>query len=726
MIACASHLLNAMANVNCRDKRGRTPLMEVCGNSSVTADMIQLLLNNSADVKAQDRKKAAALLFLAENTALCSDALKVLLAHRANVKAVDSDGRSALSKLCRNPAASLSMLRELLQRRARVNQTDKLGTSALHSACKNIALSSGVIQELLHHRANIKQVDKAGCSPFHTVCENPSVSSSLIQELIQQRAHVNLANKKKQSALHLLCFNTSFPGIAPLLEARAEVNVSSGHGWAPLHYLSLAAGKSGRHEGASCLHKLLEKRADASALVTLPEPHSCVDIFLRSKFEREFAQIRAGGDAAQALAMDLLTKKHLCDNFTDQILTPLLTAQAQRLQDDALEVKAKWFYGVLQSLHKQKFTFVSDARLTIDRVTIMESMCRQMSNISPTLPDDRVTFRDESGTGPGLLRDLLSAFAHEFSNENYNLFTCTNTDPPRLALSSRPCFNADRSSYFEMVGRMIGMALLKEQRLPVRFSLPLVKQLLGKKLCLEDLGELDRDLYSRLMHLRTLSAQEIDDLDLDFTVDEYYFGKRRKVDLMLSGERIRVTAGNLDVYLGLYAQHRLKSDDATLESLLSGLFQFCPPCLLAAAEECFEVSEFDCLISGPQQVDIDDWQANTNYSGHCSAEDQTVAWFWEVVRSISTEEQKLLLRFATGQMSSPIGGFKMMKSGDEPMPFTIVLKEAPDSKNAKSFFPTASTCFNQLQLPRYSCRDDLRRYLCLVIHGAMMCFEEQH
>lgn len=270
------------------------------------------------------------------------------------------------------------------------------------------------------------------------------------------------------------------------------------------------------------------------------------------------------------------------------------------------------------------------------------------------------------------------------------------------------------------------MALLKEQRFPVRFSLPLVKQLLGQKLCLEDLGELDRDLYSRLMHLRTLGAQEIDDLDLDFTVDEYNFGKRRKVDLMLSGDRIRVTAGNLDVYLGLYAQHRLKSDDATLESLLSGLLQFCPPCLLAAVGECFEVSEFDCLISGPQQVDIDDWQANTTYSGQCSAEDQIVMWFWEVVRSISTEEQKLLLRFATGQMSSPIGGFKMMKSGDEPMPFTIVLKEAPDTKIAKSCFPTAATCFNQLQLPRYSCRDDLKRYLCLVIHGAMMSFEEQH
>lgn len=725
MTACASQLLSARANVNCRDKRGRTPLIEVCGNSSVTADMIQTLLSNHADVKARDRKKVSALHVLAENPALCLDALKLLLEERADVKTADSDGRSVLHNVCRNQAASPSMLRVLLQRHAKVNQPDKVGTSALHSACQAIPLSTGVIQELLRRRANVKHVNKAGCSALHAICENASASSALIHELVQQKAHVNLANKKKQSALHLLCSNMSFPGVAPLLEARAEVNMLSSIGWAPLHYLSLSVGRSGRHEGASCLQNLLEKRADAS-LVVLPESRCCVDIFLRSKFEREFAQIRAGGEAAQALAMDLLSKKHLCDNFTDQFLRPLLMAKARDLRGSCLETKAKWFYEVLQSLHRQKFTFVSDARLSVDRVTIMESMCRQMSNISPTLPDDSVTFKGENGVGPGLLRDLFSAFAREFSNENYNLFTCTDTDPPRLALSLRPCFNADRSSYFEMVGRMIGMALLREQRFPVWFSLPLVKQLLGQKLCLEDLGELDRDLYSRLMHLRTLSPQEIEDLDLDFTVDDYHFGKRRKVDLMLSGDRIRVTAGNLDVYLGLYAQHRLKSDDATLESLLGGLFQFCPPCLLAAAGECFEVSEFDCLISGPQQVDIDDWQANTKYAGQCSAENQIVMWFWEVVRSISAEEQKLLLRFATGQMSSPIGGFKMMKSGDEPMPFTIVLKEAPDAKIAKSFYPTAATCSNQLQLPRYSCMDDLKRYLCLVINAAMMCFEEQH
>ena len=35
----------------------------------------------------------------------------------------------------------------------------------------------------------------------------------------------------------------------------------------------------------------------------------------------------------------------------------------------------------------------------------------------------------------------------------------TRTDPPRLALSRRPCFNEGRGCYYELVGKMMGLAL---------------------------------------------------------------------------------------------------------------------------------------------------------------------------------------------------------------------------------------------------------------------------
>ena len=53
------------------------------------------------------------------------------------------------------------------------------------------------------------------------------------------------------------------------------------------------------------------------------------------------------------------------------------------------------------------------------------------------------------------------------------------------------------------------------------------------------------------------------DLELDFTVDEHHFGKRRKVSLTMDGEKILVTKGNVDVYISLYIEHYLRRNADT-------------------------------------------------------------------------------------------------------------------------------------------------------------------
>ena len=141
---------------------------------------------------------------------------------------------------------------------------------------------------------------------------------------------------------------------------------------------------------------------------------------------------------------------------------------------------------------------------------------------------------------------MFTVFTQELADENFNLFVVTETDPPRLALSTRPCFNEDRDSYFEMVGRIIGLALSREMYIPVQFALPLIKQILGIELVMEDLRELDSNLYQQLSSLPELNEAEIKDLALDFTVDDEAFGKRRKVCLLprvFNSEKICVTKG---------------------------------------------------------------------------------------------------------------------------------------------------------------------------------------
>lgn len=417
----------------------------------------------------------------------------------------------------------------------------------------------------------------------------------------------------------------------------------------------------------------------------------------------------------------------LCEAPLEHAMSPLWLAQARAVQTSALQKKTEWFRAELSRLHrhleKAELESEDERTLVVKRFNALQSMCEQQDAITPRMNADSVTFEGENGMGAGVLRDLFVVLTQEFANENFNLFVTTATDAPRLALSIRPCFNDDRGSYFEMVGRIVGLALLHQQHLPVQFALPLIKQLLGIKLCMKDLTHLDPTLYARIVDLRSFTAEQLAQLQLDFTIDEHNFGKRRKVDLTMNGAEIPVTVGNVEVYISLYLEHHLRGNAHLVDSLKRGLHHFCPKSLLNAAAECFTEAEFDLLLSGSQDIDVDDWQKNTKYEG-CSARFKVVKWFWTTVRNFTKHEHQLLLRFATGQCRMPLAGFGMLKSADEITPFTIVLKEAPQPSNPKSYFPSAATCSNALLLPHYSDAASLKKYLSSAIQETMMAFDE--
>lgn len=270
---------------------------------------------------------------------------------------------------------------------------------------------------------------------------------------------------------------------------------------------------------------------------------------------------------------------------------------------------------------------------------------------------------------------------------------------------------------------MMGLALLKEMHLPVQFALPLIKQLLGIALCMEDLRELDSALYDTIMGLRGLNAEEIEELALDFTVDDVQFGKRRKINLLFGGETMQVTKGNVDVYTSLRIEHHLRKDAHMIAALKRGLHQFCPEALLLAAGACFTTEEFDILLSGSREILVDDWKKHTTYS-NCSVQVDVIKWFWKTVKSFSEKERKRLLRFATGQTNAPIGGFQLLKKDGEIVDFSISLKATPKHSDVRSYYPTAATCTNTLQLPRYKQEADLKKYLRLAIAEDNMSFEE--
>ena len=80
--------------------------------------------------------------------------------------------------------------------------------------------------------------------------------------------------------------------------------------------------------------------------------------------------------------------------------------------------------------------------------------------------------------------------------------------------------------------------------------------------------------------------------------------------------------------------------------------------------------------------------------------------FWEVVMSLDEELKKKFLLFTTGSDRVPVGGmgemtFKVTKTNQDP-----------------ANLPEAHTCFNQLVLPQYETKENLKEILIIAISNA--------
>ena len=109
----------------------------------------------------------------------------------------------------------------------------------------------------------------------------------------------------------------------------------------------------------------------------------------------------------------------------------------------------------------------------------------------------------------------------------------------------------------------------------------------------------------------------------------------------------------------------------------------------------FNEKELELLISGLPDIDLDDLQANTEYT-NWRASDRNIEWFWTVLREFTKEEKANFLQFVSGTSKVPIGGFAQLQGMRGVQRFNI-----HRAYGGQGLLPAAHTCFNQLDLPEY-------------------------
>uniref|UniRef100_A0A8C3KRH4 HECT-type E3 ubiquitin transferase n=1 Tax=Calidris pygmaea TaxID=425635 RepID=A0A8C3KRH4_9CHAR len=277
-------------------------------------------------------------------------------------------------------------------------------------------------------------------------------------------------------------------------------------------------------------------------------------------------------------------------------------------------------------------------------------------------------------------------------------------------------FKCDNYSEFRLVGALMGLAVYNSITLDIRFPPCCYKKLLSPPIVpcdhnalvgicdvtLDDLIQIMPELAHGLSELLSYEGNVEEDFYSTFQVFQEEFGVIKSYNLKPNGDKIPVTNQNRKEYVQLYVDFLLnKSIYKQFAAFYYGFHSVCASYALLLLRP----EEVEILVCGSPELDMSALQRSTQYEGYQKT-DLTIRYFWDVVLGFSLDLQKKLLHFATGSDRVPVGGmadlnFKISKS-----------------ETSTNWLPVAHTCFNQLCLPPYKNKKELKQKLIIGISNA--------
>lgn len=376
--------------------------------------------------------------------------------------------------------------------------------------------------------------------------------------------------------------------------------------------------------------------------------------------------------------------------------------------------KRAYFRSRIRQQHDQHLS--APLRISVRRAYVLEDSYNQLRLRRSQDLKGRLTvqFQGEEGIDAGgLTREWYQLLSRVIFDKGALLFTTVGNNAT-FQPNPNSVYQTEHLSYFKFVGRVVAKALFDGQLLDVHFTRSFYKHILGVKVTYHDIEAVDPDYYKNLKWMLENDVSDIPDLTFSMDPDEekhilYEKNEVTDYELKPGGRNIRVTEETKHEYVDLVAEHILTTAiRPQINAFLEGFTELVPRELISL----FHDKELELLISGLPEIDFDDLKANAEYIGYSPAS-PVILWFWEVVNGFSKEDMARFLQFVTGTSKVPLEGFKALQGISGPQRFQI-----HKAYGAPERLPSAHTCFNQLDLPEYSSKEQLEERLLLAIHEA--------
>ncbi|XP_043845992.1 probable E3 ubiquitin-protein ligase HECTD2 isoform X1 [Dromiciops gliroides] len=340
----------------------------------------------------------------------------------------------------------------------------------------------------------------------------------------------------------------------------------------------------------------------------------------------------------------------------------------------------------------------------------LDELTRKRGDLKKKL---KVTFVGEAGLDMGgLTKEWFLLLIRQIFHPDYGMFAY-HKDSHCHWFSS---FKCDNYSEFRLVGILMGLAVYNSITLDIRFPPCCYKKLLSPpivpgdqntpvgicNITIDDLYQIMPELAHGLNELLSYDGNVEEDFYSTFQVFQEEFGVIKSYNLKPGGDKIPVTNQNRKEYVQLYVDFLLnKSIYKQFAAFYYGFHSVCASNALMLLRP----EEVEILVCGSPELDMHALQRNTQYDGYVKT-DLTIRYFWDVVLGFPLDLQKKLLHFTTGSDRVPVGGMADLN-------FKISKHDT-----STNWLPVAHTCFNQLCLPPYKNKKELKQKLIIGISNS--------
>lgn len=386
-------------------------------------------------------------------------------------------------------------------------------------------------------------------------------------------------------------------------------------------------------------------------------------------------------------------------------------------------LKRSWFYRYLMNHYARSKN--ENPLIIINRNNILEDSYNQFLkaqglNLSRPL---KIRFLNEQVVDEeGVYREWYQCMFKEIMSPNKKLFILN----PYKCLEPNttlfyPKYPGMRFEIYEFIGKLVVKALADIIFIRnLNLNRVLIKSIRNRPIILDDIKYYNLNLYNQLKYINDTPIRGNKQLESIRFIWNYRDQNNniQQLELVQGGQNIFLNDNNKLAFIDkvIYVE-AVRPYEEQIKYTQKGLFSL----IGQEPQGIFSDEELKFLLSGQDEIDINDWMENTIYKGEFNQNHPIIKLFWEKIRSLNKNETIKFLEFSTGVGSVPIDGFGSLKGvGGRIQKFTIEPHTNYSSENPDqyTFYKIeAKRLYNTIILPIYRSKQELYQAFNIILYN---------